>query len=357
MPETAGPPDPRDAPRADSSDAPADGSGVRLALREEELVVGARVVVRHRLPDGSASDALGELLVVEPAELVVATRRGPVAVRRADVLAAKAVPPPPRRRGAPHVAVGVDDLQRLMAEHWRPVERERLGDWWLRAAGGFTGRANSCLAVGAAGTGLDDAVARVGAWYAHRSLPPRFALVHPAGTLGEGTPLADELTARGWAVETPTVVMTAATDDLPGAREMPLPAGDWTVDAADAPDEDWLAAYHYRGRGPVPAVGRTVLVSADAQVFVRVRDAGRTVAIARGSLSPGWAGLTAVEVAPSHRRRGLGRRVLGEVADWARAAGATSTYLQVAEANAGARALYEGAGFTVHHGYHYRVTP
>jgi ribosomal protein S18 acetylase RimI-like enzyme len=30
-------------------------------------------------------------------------------------------------------------------------------------------------------------------------------------------------------------------------------------------------------------------------------------------------------------------------------------YLQVAEANAGARALYESAGFAPHHGYHYRV--
>jgi len=166
----------------------------------------------------------------------------------------------------------------------------------------------------------------------------------------------DALAAAGWRVDTPTVVMTAATDDLAGAGEVPLPDG-LVVERAAAPDEEWLAAYHYRGGGPVPPAGRAVLVSADEQVFVRLRAAGRTVAVARGSLSPGWAGLTAVEVDPAHRRRGLARRVLAEVADWARAAGATSTWLQVAEANAPARALYAAAGFTVHHGYHYRVAP
>nr|WP_240895034.1 GNAT family N-acetyltransferase [Kineococcus siccus] len=150
--------------------------------------------------------------------------------------------------------------------------------------------------------------------------------------------------------------MTAAVDDLPAATEVPLPTG-CTLDRTPRPDEDWLGAYHYRGGAAVPPAGRAVLVSADEQVFVRVRDGDRTVAVARGSLSPGWAGLSAVEVAPSHRRRGLARRVLAEVADWARAAGATSAYLQVAEANGGARALYGAAGFTVHHGYHYRLAP
>jgi ribosomal protein S18 acetylase RimI-like enzyme len=32
-------------------------------------------------------------------------------------------------------------------------------------------------------------------------------------------------------------------------------------------------------------------------------------------------------------------------------------YLQVAEVNGAARALYEGLGFTAHHGYQYRQPP
>ena len=44
----------------------------------EDLQVGSRVVVRHRLPDGAASDALGDLVAADDTTLRVATRRGEV---------------------------------------------------------------------------------------------------------------------------------------------------------------------------------------------------------------------------------------------------------------------------------------
>ncbi|WP_432564590.1 GNAT family N-acetyltransferase [Kineococcus sp. SYSU DK003] len=321
-----------------------------------ELEVGSRVVVRHRLPDGSASDALGDLVGADAVTLRIATRRGEVSVARADVLAAKPVPPPPVRRGAPHTAIGTEDLERVMAEHWRPLERLDLGGWRLRASEGFTGRANSALAVGDPGLPVPQAVEAVERFYAARGLRAVVSVAHPADGLGEGTQPAEALAARGWTVRTPTVVMTAATDDLPGASDVPLPAG-LHVQTSPEPDAAWLAQYHYQGAPTVPPAGRRILVSADEQVFVRVVDGSETVAIARGSLSPGWAGVTAVETAPSHRRRGLARRVLAEIADWARSRGAPCTYLQVQADNDGARALYAGQGFTVHHAYHYRVAP
>lgn len=320
------------------------------------LTVGGRVVVRHRLPDGSATDALGDLLAADEGSLRIATRRGEVVVARADVLAAKPVPPPPARKGPPHTAIGTDDLERVMAEHWRPLERVDLGGWRLRASEGFTGRANSTLALGDPGVPLREAVAAVVDFHTSRGLQPLVAVAHPDGGLGEGTALVDLLAAGGWTVRTPTVVLTAATDDLPGAAEVALPGG-LRVETAAEPDEEWLARYHYQGLPSVPPAGRRILVSADEQLFVRILDGATTVAIARGSLSPGWAGVTAVETLPSHRRRGLGRRVLAEVADWARSRGAASTYLQVQGDNAAARALYAGVGFTVHHAYHYRVAP
>jgi N-acetylglutamate synthase len=39
-------------------------------------------------------------------------------------------------------------LELLSARTWRGLETGRLGDWLLRAGGGFTGRANSVLVVG-----------------------------------------------------------------------------------------------------------------------------------------------------------------------------------------------------------------
>ena len=60
--------------------------------------VGARVVVRRRLPEGGSGDLLGELVRWD-GEVVVRDRAGLLhTVARADVVAAKRVPPPPARR-------------------------------------------------------------------------------------------------------------------------------------------------------------------------------------------------------------------------------------------------------------------
>ena len=60
--------------------------------------VGARVVVRYRLPDGRATDALGILLSADADELVVDGKRGTETIAVADIIAAKEVPPAPVRR-------------------------------------------------------------------------------------------------------------------------------------------------------------------------------------------------------------------------------------------------------------------
>ena len=59
---------------------------------------GTRVVVRYLLPDGRATDALGELLSAEPDVIVVDGKRGIERIPRGALIAAKAVPPPPEPR-------------------------------------------------------------------------------------------------------------------------------------------------------------------------------------------------------------------------------------------------------------------
>lgn len=58
---------------------------------------GTRVVVRYRLDDGRATDALGYLHLSDATHCVVATKRGLETIVLADVIAAKEVPPPPQR--------------------------------------------------------------------------------------------------------------------------------------------------------------------------------------------------------------------------------------------------------------------
>ena len=64
--------------------------------------VGARVVIRRRLPAGGLGDLLGELRQWDAQAVVVRDRHGTDHdVRPADVVAGKRVPPAPARRGTP----------------------------------------------------------------------------------------------------------------------------------------------------------------------------------------------------------------------------------------------------------------
>ena len=72
----------------------AEPAGVRLGPQD----VGARVVVRRRLPEGQYGDVLGTLVTWSD-EVVVEDRHGVlVRLARADVVLGKRVPPAPARR-------------------------------------------------------------------------------------------------------------------------------------------------------------------------------------------------------------------------------------------------------------------
>src|SRR6476660_2401955 len=95
------------------------------------LTVGSRVVVRYRLEEGSeaaATDFLGELVARNDDFLVVDTRTERVKLVRADVIAAKDVPPPASRPGRAHERISAADLEKLMATGWPAVDRAGLGD-------------------------------------------------------------------------------------------------------------------------------------------------------------------------------------------------------------------------------------
>ena len=59
---------------------------------------GDRVVVRYRLADGRATDALGMLVSATETTVVVDGKRGREVIAVDTVIAAKTVPPAPERR-------------------------------------------------------------------------------------------------------------------------------------------------------------------------------------------------------------------------------------------------------------------
>lgn len=350
--------------------------------------IGARVVVRSRLDprrealdDGpSMTDAVGTLVSRTDTEVVVATRHGEVAISRDRIVAAKEVPPRPSRRGAAHLAVSVEDLQRVMGPAWGAVEREHLGDWELRASSGFTQRGNSVLPVGSPGLPLSDAVERVEQWYAVRDLPAKVTLAGPIGFEPGDDPLGAELLRRGWTAGDRTLNLTAATVTVAGG---PAPAG--PTDAAARTtgsepevrittdlDDAWLDAYAL-SRPLDRDVAARVLTGSPGQLFASIAVGGglaqrlglatpgsrdpRPVAIGRLSMAGGWAGLAAVWTDPSMRGRGLATRLTRALAARAGADGIRLIHLQVEADNPTAIRLYERLGFERHSSYVYLTAP
>jgi len=312
--------------------------------------VGVRVVVRHTLPGRGPSggpvlnDVLGVLESWGADELTVRREDGSrVVLQRSTVVAGKPVPPRPPVR----LRVPVDVVERRAVDGWPPVEQAALGDWLLRASGGFSARANSALAVGDPGLSWSESVAEVTAFYSARDLLPRAQVV--AGSDAEAG-----LRALGWrsspGYDVPVTFLLAG---VPAVRRR-LGRHEVRVELADRLTTAWLADDERARRMLEPA--RAVLEGPEEVVFASVVEDGAVVAKGRASLSHRadvWVGVTDVRVAPTHRRRGLAGAVMGALLGWAAERGATAAYLQVRTDNEPALALYDRLGFIEHHRYWY----
>lgn len=301
-------------------------------------------MVRCELPPTEAgpgarfTDVLGLLMAWDDDVIVSRADCATVRIPRHSVVAAKVVPPPPVGAGMAAAHLTDRELDAVMMMGWRGSEAEWHNGWLLRAGGGFTGRANSTLALRDPGPPIE----LVERWYEHRGLPPKMQVSLPLRA-----DLDEELAALGWRAFDPTLVMTASVSSF--AADTASLRIDTEVDDA------WLGCYHYRG-GQLPAVGRLLISAAERPGFASIRGPdGEVRAIARGAVDQGWVGLAAIEVADAHRRQGLGTTLVTGLGSWAAGVGAHSAYLQVAETNLGAIAMYENLGFTVHHRYHYRT--
>jgi ribosomal protein S18 acetylase RimI-like enzyme len=192
-------------------------------------------------------------------------------------------------------------------------------------------------------------MAQVARWYEAHRLPPLVQVPLPVMSS-----LRDRLADRGWGARWGAVVLVGDIADVLARveRRPELPA----VTVHAEPDAGWLGAYHYRG-GELPGVAVDVLRAGASPRFLSVVEHDEVIAICRTSVSDGWVGLTAVEVAQRHRRRGLATHLLVGALELARAGGATCAYVQTEQTNAAALELYGRAGFVEHHHYAYHGPP
>ena len=193
------------------------------------------------------------------------------------------------------MTISISDLEHAAAPGWRAPDEARLGEWLLRAASGFTGRANSALAAGDPGLPLGDAIETVVRWYAERGLPPMIAVPYPVAR-PERSDLDQILAGLGWTVRADgATVMTAMTADVAGYVR-----ADADVAIEAAPDAG--------GSGSTTtAVSHSPRSPSGCSRPRRGSPSARSARAARRSPSGGWQRAAAgLDLQPSRSIRGTG---------------------------------------------------
>ncbi|MQM25315.1 GNAT family N-acetyltransferase [Glycomyces albidus] len=362
--------------------------------------VGRRVAVRIRLADPAPgrrfTDITGELVAAGPEWRVLTAAGTEVTVSPDTVVAARVIPPKPTPFSE------IIATERLLSDTWPAIETEPLGGWLLRAAGGFTNRANSVLALTAPEGGTDAAVAAVEAWYAARGLPAKFSMAGPVTRR-----LDDELAARGWEAELETSVMTKALNVIGAGAVEPGESGNSAVGegrvvggtvgggtfgegtveehaaergaAAEGTAEEGTAGNGAAAAGAAGLAGRVVLSDAPSAAFLEqtgrgapeiaervcgsgpgrayaeIRRGGELVARGRGAIAGDLMAVTNVATDLRLRRQGLASAILAALEAWGAANGAARAALQVEAVNAPAVAMYGRLGYAERYRYCYRV--
>jgi GNAT superfamily N-acetyltransferase len=244
----------------------------------------------------------------------------------------------------------VRGLQERAARAFPVVILDHLDGWWLRYADGGAWWASSVLPHGdEVAVDLTGRIRVVEEFYAGHAVTARFQISPAAWPAG----LDDVLAGRGYRVESPMSLQWAPTAHVLDR----LPASELRIRVDGRPSNAWFDAWmavHRVGGDPGPEwemLSRVDRPSAYACASI----GADVIAVGRAVTESGWAGLFSMATLPDARGRGAAGTVLAALARWAGDHGADHLYLQVEQANTGARRLYERAGFTELCRYHYRT--
>ncbi len=227
-----------------------------------------------------------------------------------------------------------DTLAEVMEATWPPASRRKLGPFTLRDGAGGGKRVSAASLDGPFTEGDLDAI--------EAAMTEPLVLVRA----GEAT-LDAALEARGWRIVDPVVAYAAPVDrltaELPRLTDFPH----WP------PLEIARSIWAEGGIGPARIAVMDRVSGAKAALLGRIDD--RSAGVAFVAYHGSEAMVHALEVRASHRRQGLGQKLLQASANWAAGQGATRLSLVVTRQNAAARALYARLGMEVVGEYHYRM--
>lgn len=234
----------------------------------------------------------------------------------------------------------VTACEQRIVNAWPAPTTMLIGDWVVRMANGYSGRANSASPV-RAGADLDGpAFELIERLFRAQGLAPCIR-VTPLAAAG----LRARIDARGYRFKDGSFGM------ITPAAAVPMPEG-LVIEAE--PVEDWIQSI---SRFQVPAKRNPVHLAAIVgnirmkAGFATLHDAGQARAFGMCVVERGMAEIGAVMVDEAVRGRGLGRQLVSGLMAWAAANGAQSAYLQVDRSNSVAINLYRSMGYRVAYAY------
>lgn len=240
------------------------------------------------------------------------------------------------------------EAERLAHHTWPCREEAQFGEWMLRAADGYSRRANSALAIGVPVQGVEAALDHVERWFRSREIQP-CVKVTPLASLA----VIEAMDARGWTLATPSRVLRREADPIPDTpRDLDVSwsskvSDPWFESLATWDAESLSAASHHRA----------LLERMPDARFATLRRQGRVAGTLVASIDGDQAHLYDLVLDPALRGQGIGSSFLRQILSDLFRDGARSATLQVLESNTTARTLYDRTGFVDVHGYHYRVAP
>ena len=238
----------------------------------------------------------------------------------------------------------LSEIEAAAVRGWPALETARFSGWvWRHSSGGST-RANSVAALEFAGPDLDRAIAAVEVHCRTRGLPVCFTV----SDVSQPTGLDAALQARGYLRGDTHMTMAKHVSAPPvvpaDVLVSTVPSAEWmAVYLSGLSDSRQAAAPHILER--LPPGAKFISALADG----RVATSGLT--IGDGAL----ASVQCMATRPDAQRRGGAQRVLQMIEHVAARDGRHALYLQTAENNLAARALYARMGFADVGHYHTRT--
>ncbi|MBY3620029.1 GNAT family N-acetyltransferase [Acinetobacter sp. CUI P1] len=242
-------------------------------------------------------------------------------------------------------------IEEITLNTWPAEQSVLLNGWVLRTAAGYTKRANSVNPLYGEENSLTDLISQIKLseqYYKAAGLKPVFKItpyIQPAH-------LDEVLADRGYTIVEPSSVRLL---DLEG---LAAPDLRYEIQVQESLTEDWLNAFtelsalSFDNRSTLT---RMLSASYLQQGYVLLFNDGVPTACGLGVIQNGYIGLFDIITASDQRRQGMAEQLLFALLHWGKTQGATTAFLQVVQANAGASALYDKLGFKEIYQYWYRV--